>query len=84
MGAAAYNRGSRAIRRQADEAIGIAPPSEHKPTPRPETWGDKTKARALERARRILCGCRRYGRETSLEIGADGRAGVAGDGYRGS
>jgi hypothetical protein len=26
------------------------------------------KARALERARRILRGCRRYGRETSEEI----------------
>ena len=68
MGAAAYNRGSRVIRRQADEAIGIASPSEHRPTPRPESWGDRAKARALERARRILRGCRRYGRETSEEI----------------
>lgn len=68
MGAAAYNRGSRLIARQADEALGIRPPAEHKPTPRTETWGDKAKVRALERARRILRGCRRYGRETSEEI----------------
>ena len=67
MGAAAYNRGSRVIRRQA-EALGIAPAGEHKPRPRPESWGDRAKARALERARRILRGCRRYGRETSEEI----------------
>jgi hypothetical protein len=37
MGAAAYNRGSRLIARQPDEALGIRAPAEHKPTPRPET-----------------------------------------------
>lgn len=77
MGAAAYNRGSRLIARQADEALGIRPAAEHKPTPRPDTWGDKAKARALERARRILRGGRRYGRETSEEILAGAVAMVA-------
>jgi hypothetical protein len=50
MGIAAYNRGSACIARgiQMDHGTYREPP---RPVPRPATWGDKTKARALDRAR---------------------------------
>lgn len=66
MGAAAYNRGSRALAEQILREAGRwrDPPT---PKPRPPTWGDKTRARALERARRILRSSRRYGLPVDLE-----------------
>lgn len=57
MGIAAYNRGSLAISRQfcADGGCpGCMRCSEIKATPRPSTWGDKARARALARAYRLI------------------------------
>lgn len=64
MGAAAYNRGSRAIARQIcmeSGCRGCVRCSEPASRPRPPTWGEKALARAIDRARRILRGCDRYG-----------------------
>lgn len=72
MGIAAYNRGSLGISRQLCAEYGCrgcVRCTEHKPTPRPATWGDKALARATERARRIVAGCERYGLpRPSLEV----------------
>ena len=64
MGGAAYNRGSLVISRQICEQFGCSGCGacrEYRPTPRPESWGDKAKARALERARSILASSKRHG-----------------------
>jgi len=65
MGHAAYMRGSRAISRQFCEEVGCGGCSlcrpKHKPTPRPEGWGDKAKARAADHAQRIIAGRAKYG-----------------------
>lgn len=64
MGVAAYNRGSLRISRQiCDEygCRGCVRCTEYKPIPRPPTWGERAKAKALERARRVLAGIARYG-----------------------
>lgn len=57
MGAAAYNRGSLAISRQFCERGGCRGCDrcrEYVPTPRPKSWGDKARTRAMERARRLI------------------------------
>lgn len=66
MGIAAYNRGSRRISEDLAREAGTwrDPP---RPQPRPEGWGDKAMAQAVERARRILLSNRRYGREIDVE-----------------
>lgn len=64
MGIAAYNRGSLAVSRQLcmeSGCRGCVRCSERKPAPRPPTWGEKALARAIDRARRIVRGCDRYG-----------------------
>lgn len=62
MGVAAYWRGSRAISRGIAADYGLPDPyPEHRPTPRPATWGDKARARAEDHARRCLRGAARYG-----------------------
>ena len=75
MGVAAYWRGSRAISEQfAREAYAAgrspfnpdAVPA--KPKPRPAEWGSKAQLRALERARGILRGCRKYGLDVDPDI----------------
>lgn len=68
MGAAAYNRGSRAISRQIAADFGLREPEEHRPSPRPAGWGDKAKAKALARARSILASSLRLGRVLDLEM----------------
>lgn len=57
MGAAAYNRGSLNISRQFCEengCRGCVRCREHVSTPRPASWGDKARTRAMERARRLI------------------------------
>ena len=57
MGIAAYNRGSLAMSREfcrAGGCMGCVRCSEHTPTPRPATWGDKARTRAMDRARRLI------------------------------
>jgi len=57
MGAAAYNRGSLNISRQFCEeggCRGCVRCREHVPIPRPASWGDKARARAMDRARRLI------------------------------
>lgn len=67
MGIAAYNRGSACISRGVLMDAGTwREPA--KPTPRPATWGDKAKARALDRARRVLSGNRRLGRDVEPDV----------------
>jgi len=65
MGVAAYNRGSRVISAQFCRERGCpgcsACSEPVKPEPRPAGWGDKARARALDKARRIVSGYRRYG-----------------------
>jgi hypothetical protein len=57
MGIAAYNRGSLTISRQFCEeggCRGCVRCREHVPTPRPASWGDKARARATKRAKRLI------------------------------
>ena len=57
MGAAAYNRGSLSISRQFCEeggCRGCVRCRGHVPTPRPATWGDKARTKAMDRARRLI------------------------------
>jgi len=57
MGAAAYNRGSMNISRQFCEeggCRGCMRCRERVPTPRPASWGDKARAKAMNRARRLI------------------------------
>lgn len=62
MGIAAYNRGSLSISRQfcaAGGCRGCVRCSDYKPTPRPASWGDKARTRAMTRARRLVaCGAK--------------------------
>lgn len=67
MGIAAYNRGSACISRGILMDAGRwREPA--KPTPRPATWGSKTKARALDRARNILATNRRLVAELGPDV----------------
>jgi len=70
MGKAAYDRGSRLIRRQIAQDFGTAPPPEdYVPTPRPAGWGGKAARRARDAARRAVSGAKRYGRPVpSVEV----------------
>lgn len=64
MSGASYRRGSAVISRQtcADTRCpGCVRCREHVPTPRPEDWGEQAAARALDVARRVVSGARRYG-----------------------
>lgn len=64
MGIAAYNRGSLAISRQIcteGGCPGCVRCSEIKATPRPSTWGDKARAKALARAHRLIASNVKYG-----------------------
>jgi hypothetical protein len=64
MGVAAYNRGSLNISRQfcAERGcLGCMRCSKIKATPRPSTWGDKAKTKAMERARRLIASGARAG-----------------------
>lgn len=57
MGVAAYNRGSLVISRQFCEAGGCRGCDRCRkivPTPRPASWGDKARTRAMDRARRLI------------------------------
>ena len=72
MGIAAYNRGSLAISREfcvAAGCRGCVRCAEHKPTPRPPEWGNKARARAAERARRlIVCGAKAGLRRLTVDM----------------
>lgn len=67
MGIAAYNRGSRCISR----GLGTLVEPTAKSTPRPAEWGETARAKAIDRARRLIAGCERYGvpvvRETLID-----------------
>ena len=57
MGVAAYNRGSLVISRQfceADGCRGCDRCRKFVPTPRPASWGDKARTKAMDRARRLI------------------------------
>ena len=57
MGAAAYNRGSLNLSRQfcaEGGCRGCVRCREHVPTPRPASWGDKARTRAMDRACRLI------------------------------
>ncbi len=69
MGVAAYNRGSLLISRQMCAEYGChgcSSCTEYKPTPRPPDWGDKTRAKALKKARMLLRGFARRGKPVPL------------------
>lgn len=53
MGVAAYNRGSKLVRDQISMERGTYQ-SPIVPQKRPETWGDKTRAKAEEKAQRLV------------------------------
>jgi len=84
VGKAAYDRGSRLIRRQIAQEYGTSPPPEdYRPTPRPESWGSKAAARARAKADGIIRGALRYGRPVpSLEVLAGATAMSAGVGTK--
>lgn len=75
MGVASYRRGSALITRDFARDAYAKGWSSHDPdaiqapvTPRPSDWGSKSDARAMDHARRMVAGSRRYGREVDAAI----------------